>query len=144
MPDIAATSGLRTDERGRLLTDETLTSVDDPRVVATGDCASQSGVPLRMSCQMAEMTRRYPNAQAALATDATAAAHDARAVYAARLRAPARSSLRTVTLMPRAVMRANIERTWASMRRLAASRTVTSSRASGPASRTSSASVWAR
>ena len=35
---------------GRLLTDETLTSVDDPRIVAAGDCASPSGAPLRMSC----------------------------------------------------------------------------------------------
>jgi NADH dehydrogenase len=53
VPDLAATSGLRTDAMGRLLTDETLTSVDDPRVVAAGDCASPSGVPLRMSCQAA-------------------------------------------------------------------------------------------
>ena len=53
VPDLAATSGLRTDAMGRLLTDETLTSVDDPRVVAAGDCASPSGVPLRMSCQSA-------------------------------------------------------------------------------------------
>ena len=30
VPDLAATSGLHTDELGRLLTDETLTSVDDP------------------------------------------------------------------------------------------------------------------
>ena len=53
VPDLAATSGLRTDAMGRLLTDETLTSVDDPRVVAAGDCASPSGVPLRMGCQSA-------------------------------------------------------------------------------------------
>ena len=53
VPDLAATSGLRTDAVGRLLTDETLTSVDDPRIVAAGDCASPSGVPLRMSCQSA-------------------------------------------------------------------------------------------
>jgi NADH dehydrogenase len=53
VPDLATTSGLRTDAAGRLLTDETLTSVDDPRIVAAGDCASPSGVPLRMSCQMA-------------------------------------------------------------------------------------------
>jgi NADH dehydrogenase len=39
---------------GRLLTDETLMSVDDPCIVAAGDCASPSGVPLRMSCQSAE------------------------------------------------------------------------------------------
>jgi NADH dehydrogenase len=53
VPDLAATSGLRTDAIGRLLTDETLTSLDDPRIVAAGDCASPSGVPLRMSCQSA-------------------------------------------------------------------------------------------
>ena len=53
IPDLAANSGLRTDAAGRLLTDETLTSVDDPRIVAAGDCASPSGVPLRMSCQSA-------------------------------------------------------------------------------------------
>ena len=53
VPDLAAASGLRTDAMGRLLTDETLTSVDDPRIVAAGDCASPSGVPLRMSCQSA-------------------------------------------------------------------------------------------
>jgi NADH:ubiquinone reductase (H+-translocating) len=53
VPQLAASSGLRTDEMGRLLTDETLTSVDDPRVIAAGDCASPSGVPLRMSCQSA-------------------------------------------------------------------------------------------
>jgi NADH:ubiquinone reductase (H+-translocating) len=53
VPDLAATSGLRTDAVGRLLTDETLTSLDDPRIVAAGDCASPSGVPLRMSCQSA-------------------------------------------------------------------------------------------
>ena len=53
VPDLAVTSGLRTDAMGRLLTDETLTSVDDPRIVAAGDCAAPSGVPLRMSCQSA-------------------------------------------------------------------------------------------
>ncbi|OBF25974.1 pyridine nucleotide-disulfide oxidoreductase [Mycobacterium sp. ACS1612] len=53
VPGLAADSGLRTDAAGRLLTDETLTSVDDPRIVAAGDCASPSGVPLRMSCQSA-------------------------------------------------------------------------------------------
>jgi NADH dehydrogenase len=50
---LAAASGLRTDELGRLLTDETLTSIDDARIVAAGDAASPSGVPLRMSCQSA-------------------------------------------------------------------------------------------
>lgn len=53
VPALAAQSGLRTDALGRLLTDETLTSVDDPRVIAAGDCASPSSTPLRMSCQSA-------------------------------------------------------------------------------------------
>ena len=54
VPDLATRSGLHTDALGRLLTDETLTSVDDPRIVAAGDAASPSGQPLRMSCQAAE------------------------------------------------------------------------------------------
>ena len=53
VPDLAYRSGLRTDALGRLLTDETLTSVDDPRIVAAGDAAAPSGHPLRMSCQAA-------------------------------------------------------------------------------------------
>ncbi len=53
VPDLAARSGLRTDDMGRLLTDETLTSVDDERIVAAGDCASPSGEPLRMCCASA-------------------------------------------------------------------------------------------
>ncbi len=53
VPELAAASGLRTDEMGRLLTDETLTSVDDDRIVAAGDCASPSGAPLRMCCASA-------------------------------------------------------------------------------------------
>ena len=53
VPDLAARSGLRTDALGRLLTDETLTSIDDPRIVAAGDAAAPSGQPLRMSCQAA-------------------------------------------------------------------------------------------
>ncbi|MEV6302030.1 FAD-dependent oxidoreductase [Actinoplanes sp. NPDC051861] len=53
VPDLAARSGLSTDAAGRLLTDETLTSVDDDRIVAAGDCAAPSGRPLRMSCQAA-------------------------------------------------------------------------------------------
>ncbi|MFF5705888.1 NAD(P)/FAD-dependent oxidoreductase [Streptomyces sp. NPDC012794] len=53
VPDLAARSGLTTDDAGRLLTDETLTSVDDVRIVAAGDSAAPSGVPLRMSCQAA-------------------------------------------------------------------------------------------
>jgi NADH dehydrogenase FAD-containing subunit len=53
VPDLAARSGLSTDALGRLLTDETLTSVDDDRIVAAGDSAAPSGLPLRMSCQAA-------------------------------------------------------------------------------------------
>ncbi|MFJ6686880.1 NAD(P)/FAD-dependent oxidoreductase [Streptomyces werraensis] len=53
VPDLAARSGLSTDTLGRLLTDETLTSVDDERIVAAGDSAAPSGLPLRMSCQAA-------------------------------------------------------------------------------------------
>jgi NADH dehydrogenase len=53
VPDLAARSGLCTDALGRLITDETLTSVDDERVVAAGDAAAPSGHPLRMSCQAA-------------------------------------------------------------------------------------------
>ncbi|ARQ68060.1 NAD(P)/FAD-dependent oxidoreductase [Streptomyces marincola] len=50
VPDLARRSGLSTDAVGRLLTDETLTSVDDPRILAAGDSAAPSGLPLRMSC----------------------------------------------------------------------------------------------
>ncbi|MFP8903175.1 NAD(P)/FAD-dependent oxidoreductase [Streptomyces atacamensis] len=50
VPDLAARSGLSTDAAGRLLTDETLTSVDDARIVAAGDSAAPSGLPPRMSC----------------------------------------------------------------------------------------------
>ena len=46
VPELAAASGLHTDALGRLLTDETLTSVDDPRIVAAGDAAAPSGQPL--------------------------------------------------------------------------------------------------
>jgi NADH dehydrogenase len=49
VPDLAARSGLRTDAAGRLRTDETLTSVDDDRVVAAGDSAAPSDLPFRMS-----------------------------------------------------------------------------------------------
>ncbi len=53
LPGLAAVSGLQTDALGRLLTDETLTSVDDDRIVAAGDAAAPSGQPVRMSCQAA-------------------------------------------------------------------------------------------
>jgi NADH:ubiquinone reductase (H+-translocating) len=51
VPDLAARSGLSTDALGRLLTDETLTSVDDVRIVASGDSAAPSDLPFRMSGQ---------------------------------------------------------------------------------------------
>jgi len=50
---LAARSGLSTDDAGRLRTDETLTSVDDDRIVAAGDAGAPSGLPYRMSCQAA-------------------------------------------------------------------------------------------
>ncbi|MFY1691749.1 NAD(P)/FAD-dependent oxidoreductase [Plantactinospora sp. WMMB782] len=53
VPDLARRSGLATDAAGRLLTDETLTSVDDERIVAAGDAAAPSDQPMRMSCQAA-------------------------------------------------------------------------------------------
>ncbi|MGW5380986.1 NAD(P)/FAD-dependent oxidoreductase [Nocardia sp. NPDC003963] len=53
VPDLATRSGLSTDAVGRLRTDETLTSVDDMRIVAAGDSAAPSDLPLRMSCQTA-------------------------------------------------------------------------------------------
>ncbi len=53
VPDLARRSGLSTDAVGRLLTDETLTSLDDVRIVAAGDSAAPSQQPYRMSCQAA-------------------------------------------------------------------------------------------
>ncbi|GFG55614.1 FAD-dependent oxidoreductase [Mycolicibacterium agri] len=53
VPGLAAASGLHTDEIGRLITDETLTSIDDARIVAAGDCAAPSNEPLRMCCATA-------------------------------------------------------------------------------------------
>ncbi len=53
VPGLAAASGLSTDAVGRLLTDETLTSVDDERIVGAGDAATPSHLPYRMSCQAA-------------------------------------------------------------------------------------------
>jgi NADH:ubiquinone reductase (H+-translocating) len=53
VPDLAARSGLSTDAVGRLLTDETLTSIDSMRIVAAGDAAAPSDEPMRMSCQAA-------------------------------------------------------------------------------------------
>ncbi|GAA4523360.1 FAD-dependent oxidoreductase [Brachybacterium paraconglomeratum] len=54
VPDLARRSGLTTDASGRLVTDEALTSVDDDRIVAAGDCAAPSGRPYRMCCASAQ------------------------------------------------------------------------------------------
>lgn len=51
VPGLATASGLTTDGMGRVVTDETLTSVDDDRIVAAGDSAAPSRQPYRMSCQ---------------------------------------------------------------------------------------------
>lgn len=53
VPQLAVDSGLRTDDLGRLLTDEALVSVDDRCIVGAGDAVSPAGRPLRMSCQSA-------------------------------------------------------------------------------------------
>jgi NADH:ubiquinone reductase (H+-translocating) len=53
VPDLAVRSGLSTDALGRLLTDETLTSIDNDRIIAAGDSAAPSDLPPRMSCQAA-------------------------------------------------------------------------------------------
>ncbi|ADB30192.1 FAD-dependent pyridine nucleotide-disulphide oxidoreductase [Kribbella flavida DSM 17836] len=53
VPDLAARSGLRTDAAGRLITDETLTSVNDERIVAAGDSSAPSELPFRMSAYAA-------------------------------------------------------------------------------------------
>ncbi|GAB3959763.1 hypothetical protein GCM10029978_007490 [Actinoallomurus acanthiterrae] len=49
LPRLARHDGVLSNRLGRLLTDETPTSVDDNRVVAAGDAAAPSGRPLRMS-----------------------------------------------------------------------------------------------
>ncbi|BCK56312.1 NAD(P)/FAD-dependent oxidoreductase [Nocardia wallacei] len=53
VPDLAVRSGLRTDAVGRMLTDETLTSVDSDRIVAAGDASAPSDLPFRMSAYIA-------------------------------------------------------------------------------------------
>jgi NADH dehydrogenase FAD-containing subunit len=53
-PELAADSGLATDEIGRLRTDVALTSIDDDRIVGAGDAVAVEGMALRMSCQAAE------------------------------------------------------------------------------------------
>ena len=59
VPDLARRSGLSTDDAGRLLTDETLTSLDSDRILAAGDSASPSGVPFRASCATARPLGAY-------------------------------------------------------------------------------------
>ncbi|MEQ7007698.1 FAD-dependent oxidoreductase [Actinopolymorpha sp. B17G11] len=59
VPDLARRSGLTTDDTGRLLTDETLISVDSDRILAAGDSASPSGVPFRASCATARPLGAY-------------------------------------------------------------------------------------
>jgi NADH dehydrogenase FAD-containing subunit len=51
VPPLAAISGLTTDGIGRLITDESYTSVDDDRIVGAGDAVAPSRQPYRMSCQ---------------------------------------------------------------------------------------------
>ena len=70
LPDLAARSGLSTDADGRLLTDETLTSVDDGRIVAAGDSAAPSDLPLRMSMQAAIPWARTPRTPCSTASQA--------------------------------------------------------------------------
>ncbi len=53
VPELAGRSGLSVDTAGRLLTDETLTSIDDERIVAAGDSSAPSDLPFRMSAYTA-------------------------------------------------------------------------------------------
>lgn len=50
-PDLAAHSGLKVDDRGRVIVDQYLRSVSDPRIFAVGDCAAVPGH--RPACQTA-------------------------------------------------------------------------------------------
>ena len=56
VPALARESGLSTDALGRLRTGERSVSLDDERIVATGDAAAPSDLPARMSCQAATQT----------------------------------------------------------------------------------------
>ncbi|QNP71913.1 FAD-dependent oxidoreductase [Streptomyces roseirectus] len=53
VPDLALRSGLSTDATGRLITDDTLTSIDDEHIVAAGDAAAPKDASYRMGCQSA-------------------------------------------------------------------------------------------
>ncbi len=53
-PELAAASGLETDEIGRLRADAALASIDDDRIIGAGDAVAVDGMTLRMSCQAAE------------------------------------------------------------------------------------------
>ncbi|MFD0202501.1 MULTISPECIES: NAD(P)/FAD-dependent oxidoreductase [Saccharothrix] len=53
VPDLAARSGLAVDGHGRVLVDQTLTSISHPEVLAVGDAAAikrHDGLELRMAC----------------------------------------------------------------------------------------------
>ncbi|GAA2099059.1 FAD-dependent oxidoreductase [Actinomadura alba] len=51
IPDLAARSGLKVDDRGRAIVDRYLRSVSDPRIFVAGDCAAVPGS--RPACQTA-------------------------------------------------------------------------------------------
>ncbi|GAB1820120.1 NAD(P)/FAD-dependent oxidoreductase [Herbidospora sp. RD11066] len=51
-PALAANSGFTVNEEGRVVVDEFLRSVDDPRIFAAGDCAAVPGA--RLSCQASQ------------------------------------------------------------------------------------------
>lgn len=91
LPELAAASGLRTDALGRLLTDETLTSIDDDRIVAAAAtppgagpaspgpwaCPRAAGVPnSRPPLHGWSPPREHRRARRAIHRVAAAAVHD--------------------------------------------------------------------
>lgn len=61
VPDLAREAGLAVDARGRVLVDQTLTSVSHPEVLALGDAAAirrPDGLELRMACATSLPTTR--------------------------------------------------------------------------------------
>ncbi|MGP3915417.1 FAD-dependent oxidoreductase [Nonomuraea sp. 10N515B] len=70
VPDLAACSGLRTDTEGRLLTDATLTSVDDVRIVAAGDAAAMTDWRVRKEGPATAYGRRPTGARRPLTSAA--------------------------------------------------------------------------